>query len=770
MILPLRISLRLVAVLALGLALAGCATALKEGSELIDQGRWQEGLARLEQGMKERPKDAELRIQYFRQRELLLGRVLLTAAGEAAAGRLDAADEMYREVLAVEPANPRAIAGLDAIIAARRHRVLLVDAGSMLAKGDTVSADLMVKGVLTENPAHPEARALDRELRERERRKSLTPPALKSRMQSLVNLEFRDAPLKLALEAISRSSGINFVFDRDVRPDLKATIFVKNVRVENAIDILLESNQLEKKILSETTMLVYPSTPQKLRENQELVMRAFHLGNADPKQTMNLVRTMIKTKDLYIDERVNMLVMRDTPDAIRLAEKLIGMQDLAEPEVVLELEILEVSRNKVRDLGITYPTEFTGPGGTLATIKNLGQDRIGVNTGFAIKLLRTDGDTRTLANPRVRVRNKEKARIHVGDRVPVISSTLVGTGSGAPVSSEQIQYLDVGIKVDAEPTVHSDDTVAVKINLDVSSLGAQTRTAAGTTAYEVGTRNVSTVLRLRDGETQALMGLIRDDDVKTRSGIPFLGEIPLLDRIFGTTKDDMRSRELVLLITPRIIRGHGHPDATLAEFWSGTEATLRARSPFAPAVEGAGQGMAKGAPTAAPRALPPAAPPGAEGGPAGAVVPGSSDTSAGLLGTLKLKWSTPGKVKAGSEVTVSLNALSDAALKGATVNLRYKPLELELLGVDDGGYFKQSGGSGVFTPRVEPTLGMISVTLGAGEGRSITGEGSLVTLRLRPVTMGATAKLEIVSVVGLDEVSRQVGVVGAVALDLAIER
>ena len=132
--------------------------------------------------------------------------------------------------------------------------------------------------------------------------------------------------------------------------------------------------------------------------------------------------------------------------------------------------------------------------------------------------------------------------MHVGDRVPVISSTIVGTtsvgqGGAAPVTTEQIQYIDVGIKIEAEPTIHPDDTVAVKINLDVSSLGTQTKTNAGTTAYEVGTRNATTVLRLRDGETQALMGLIRDDDIQAGAGLPFIGEAPVLDRIFGIEED-----------------------------------------------------------------------------------------------------------------------------------------------------------------------------------------------------------------------------------------
>ena len=747
---PNPISLLVLAALAFAIALGGCASSPKEADELIKQGRWREGLARLELAMKQKPDDPEPRIQYFLQRDNVFSRVLVAAAAEADAGRFDAADEMYREVLSVEPTNPRASAGLDAVVAARRQQSLVIEAREKLAKGDTLTADLLVKGVLTENPTHAAALSLNHDMRERERRSALTPPALKSRMQNPVNLEFRDAPLKLALEAISRSTGISFVFDRDVRPEVKTTIFVKDIRVEDAIDMMLGPNQLEKKILSETAILIYPNTPQKLRENQELMMRAFHLGNADPKQTINLIRTMIKTKDMYVDDRVNLLIMRDTPDAIRLAEKLISMQDLADPEVVLEIEILEVSREKVRDIGTSFPNQFSGPGGTLATIKNLTERTIGVNSGFGIKLLLTkDSNTKTLANPRVRVRNREKARVHVGDRIPVISSTLVGTGSGNPVSSEQIQYLDVGVKVEVEATVHSDDTVAVKINLDVASAGTATTTKNGTTVQPVNTRNVTTVLRLRDGETQALMGLIRDDETKTRSGgLPFLGEIPFLDRIFGSVEDKKGKTELVLLITPHIIRGSGQPDATLAEFWSGTEAVMRSRSPFAPTQERPKDEKKPAAP----------------GEPAAA-----GDAPIGVQSALNLKWGPLPEVHADQEFSVTLTGRSDVKLKGVNLNLRYFPLEFELLGIEDGGYFKRDGAAGTFTPRIEPQHGMVSVTFAAAEGATASGEGNLVTLRMKPVTTAAKARLEFVSAVGLDAINRQILVSGVDSLDVKIQ-
>jgi general secretion pathway protein D len=731
--------------------LAGCAAnPLDEGQALIDQGQYRAGLAKLEQALRERPNDPDARLRYTQSREQVVNRILNLAAAELQAGQFDDASHFYREVLYLDAGNARAQAGLAAIDLARRHQMLLADAKARFARGDVTSAEPIVKTILAENPNHVQARELERELRERERKQAIATPALKSRLSAPVTLTFRDAPLRSVIEALSRSTDLNFILDREIRPDLRVTIFVKQVRVEDAIELILRNNQLEQKVLTENTILIYPNTPQKRAEHQELVMRTFHVGNADPKQILNLLRTILKTKDVHVDERANLIVMRDTPDVIRTAERLIASQDVAEPEVMLELEILEVARAKVRDLGITYPTVFTGPGGTLRDVGELNSRNITVDTGFALRLLRTDGETKTLANPRVRVRNKERARIHIGDRVPVISSTIVGTsvGGAQPVTTEQIQYLDVGIKIEAEPTIYADGTVAVRINLDVSSLGAQTKTNAGTTAYEVGTRNAATVLRLRDGETQALMGLIRDDDVQTGSGLPFIGELPILNRIFGTRRTDQRSRELVLLITPRLVRAVQPTDASLAEFWTGTESALRLRPPVIQSIPAGDTLAAKGAAVqlanAPPSTLPPPAP-------------------------LALAWRVPESVKTGNEFSVELRGRSDAALKGASVQLRYDPAQVEIIAVENGELFRQAGDNAVFTQRVDSSIGVVFATAGAAGGVSVKGEGSLISIRAKARGKAAGARLQLSSIVGIDMAGRQVPVEGTKQVEIRLE-
>jgi general secretion pathway protein D len=202
------------------------------------------------------------------------------------------------------------------------------------------------------------------------------------------------------------------------------------------------------------------------------------------------------------------------------------------------------------------------------------------NPLLVLNLKQQDGTTSVLANPRIRVKNKEKARIHIGDRVPVITTTAAATGGFV---SESVSYLDVGLKLEVEPLIHLEDEVGIKVALEVSNIVKEVRgTSTGTLAYQIGTRNANTMLRLKDGETQILAGLISDEDRRTASRVPGIGELPVLGRLFSATKDTTGKNEIVLLITPRLVRTLARPDARTIEFAAGTEASISGTSLTAP--------------------------------------------------------------------------------------------------------------------------------------------------------------------------------------------
>ena len=368
------------------LVLQGCAShpALTEAQALAAGGRIEEGVLRLEQAMRDAPAQRELRVEYFRQRDIAIGQLLAQAQAEQSARSPEQASALYERVQLLDANNVRARSGLAAIAAQRRLEVVMADARVALDKGDKATAERMLRGVLAEAPAHAEALRMSQVLREEAARTEETARALRSPFAKPITLEFRDTPLKSVFEVISRTSGINFVFDKDVRGDTKVTIFVRNTAIEDVVKLVLATNQLERKLLNENSVLVYPNTPAKAREYQELVTRSFYLANADVKQAQAMVRTIVKTRDIFTDEKLNLLVIKDTADAVRLVERLIESLDKAEPEVMLDVEVLEITRGKLQELGLRFPDQV-GYGllqpTTNSTIVNNGVTQTTTNLG-----------------------------------------------------------------------------------------------------------------------------------------------------------------------------------------------------------------------------------------------------------------------------------------------------------------------------------------------------------------------------------------------------
>jgi general secretion pathway protein D len=572
------------------LAAAGCATqsALDEARTQFEAGRGEEALAVLDKAMKQDPGNLELRKEYVRTRELLVTQWLAQAESMRYAGQLDIAAALYRRVQRIDSANARAKAGLAQIDADRRHREIVAAAEKLVKNGDYRDAQDLLRPVLMEDPAQHDARRLQRTIDDKLVRPAYAEVRLKPTTVTPISLELRDVTLRSVFNVLSRASGVTFILDKDVHAEQRTSLVVRDATVEEAMRMVLLANQLGDELLNETTVLVYPDTPVKRREHQELVVRTFYLANAEVKQTANMVRAVVKTRDLFIDEKRNLLVVRDTPKAVRLIDKLIATQDLAEPEVMLELEVLEIGSNRLRELGMRFPDSVAwslvgggaanpnGTPGVLSLPEWLNRDANLVRLTFTdplflLSLTQQDSSTRVLANPRIRVKNKEKAKIHIGDRVPVITTTASAT---AGFISENVSYLDVGLKLEVEPLVYLDDEVDIKVGLEVSSIVRSVQSPnSATLVYQIGTRNASTTLRLRDGETQVLAGLISDEDRQTANRVPGLGDLPVLGRLFSSTSDNKTKNEIVLLITPRLVRTLARPGANAVEFAAGTEAS-----------------------------------------------------------------------------------------------------------------------------------------------------------------------------------------------------
>ena len=692
---------------------------------LYQQGHLDEALLAMKAVVDAEPENLEASAQYLTKLRSFSNTLLTQGKVLRQQGKFEDARVLYERVLRVDSANTVAQDSLAGLPREIREGKLIATAQDALKGGEVDAATAAIRQVLAQNPEHYAANLLQQDIEEimstTAGHKLMGEMSLKLPQGEPVSLEFKEANIKMVFDALGRASGVNFVLDKDVRADLRISISVRNASLEDAVKTVLQSNLLEYKVLNVHSVLVYPNQPEKLKLYQDLVVKAFYLQNSDAKQMQANIKALLKCKDTIIDEKLNLLIMRDTPDVVAAAEKLIAMQDLKEPEVMLEVEILEIDRSKLTSLGIQWPSSVTltplasnsGAGLTLADLRNVTSSTVGVSSlASTLNLNKTLTDSDILANPSIRVRNREVAKIMIGDKLPVVTNTVTSNG----VISPNVSYLDVGLKLEVQPDIRLKSNIGIKVDLEVSSVTNTFVLAGGTQTYQIGTRNASTRLNLRDGETQILGGLINDQEGTSANRIPGVGDLPGLSRIFGTQSDSKDRKELVLSITPHLIRNLVLPSAGQTQFWSGTEATLRmpelgdsrTRKGIGDSDKAGSAG--NGAESSARK---PPAPP--------------LESSKNVV----LSWKTMGSAKDGIQ-EISLIAKADGTMRSFPMQIGFDPLACQILSVQEGNYFKRDGANTTFTSSVDAQRGRIFVTTTRNDvlGAS-AGEYAVLTIKLR---------------------------------------
>ncbi|WP_232418363.1 type II and III secretion system protein [Methylotenera sp. 1P/1] len=598
------------AVVAMGLLLVSCAdmprvqqpdTQFEGVKRLIAQGSYDQAVQDLTTLVAQNPDNPQyknwLKILQDKQETTVIQR----ADALYAAQQYTEAEAAYQQALAQYPTSKAASEGLQKTRLAHQHATLLSSAQAAFTAQDMSKADYLLRTILAENSLHQEAKALYEQLEQNKNRKHGVVPNMQSSFKKTISLELKNTPIKNAFEYIGKAGNLNFSYDQELSEAIRVNLFLRDTPIEDAIDVMLTSHQLGKKILNANTLLIYPLS--RAQEYEELFVRSFYLANMDAKRALNLVKTVLKAKDVYIDEKLNTLVMRDTLDNVKVAEKLIASQDLNEPEVMLEVEVMEINRRNLEQLGIQYPSQIGlgvqgnaigNAGGvipqagklTLTELRHFNGD-FGVfsvnDPAIVLNLLHQDTDTNLLASPKIRVKNRDRAKIHVGDKIPVLTSIANAQG----FVSQTVNYIEVGIKLDVEPVVQLQDQVSIKVGMEVSNITDQVRTDNGVLAYTIGSRNANTTLQLKNNETQILAGLFRDDEQKTKRKLPGLGSLPIIGKLFSNDSNDKRKNEIVLLITPRILHNILPASATYTLFPSGVNhsATVNSARPAVVGVE-----------------------------------------------------------------------------------------------------------------------------------------------------------------------------------------
>jgi general secretion pathway protein D len=385
------------------------------------------------------------------------------------------------------------------------------------------------------------------------------------------SLTFRDASSRLVFLTIARLSGISLGFDATFR-ETPITVDLRNASLDTALSAVADATRTFFRVTGKNTVLVIPDTPAKRREYEEEVVRTFYLSNADLKETQDLMRLVLDARRISPTTANNTITIKDTPERVSAAARLIAAIDKARPEVVIDVELLEVDRTRLTEYGLQIASpgspgldgsvsispapDSTGtiPRVTVQTLTNLTQADVLLANLPALfyRLLKSDANTRVLANPQLRTAEGIPAQARFGERIPVPVTTFtpIATGGTPQQPIVSYNYENIGVNIDITPRTHHDADVTLALKVEVQAISGTGFNGLPTFAN----RQVNTEIRLRDGETNMLAGLIRDDERKLMEGIPGLSSLPVLGKIFTHTQTETTQSDIILTLTPHIVR------------------------------------------------------------------------------------------------------------------------------------------------------------------------------------------------------------------------
>jgi general secretion pathway protein D len=554
-VLAVRKSLVLVA--AFAILAAGCATsaALRRGREAEHRQDYDLAVVEFTKALRLHPDDSEARFGLERtklrasQDHFTRGRRL------SATGKLDEALVEYQLAAELNPTN----ADVDEELRSTRNKLRAKIA--VAREGKTELQTLI------------------------ERTRDLPPPGmdLPAGVKMPASLTFRDASSRDVFVSIARMAGISLVFDPAFR-DAPVTIDLRNATLEDALTSVAGATRTFFRVNAPKTVTVIPDTPAKRREYEEEVVRTFYLSNADLKETMDLLRLVLDARRISPTTGTNALTIKDTPEHIMAASRVLSAIDKAKPELIIDVELLEVDRTKLSEYGLQLASAGSpGVNGSAAidqgttssinlrTLRNLTQSDILLANipSLYYRLLKSDTNTRTLANPQLRTIEGTPAQARFGERVPVPVTTFTPIATGGtpqqPITS--FNYENIGVNIDIVPRTHHDDDVTLQLKIAVTSISGTGFGGLPT----FGNREINTSIRLRDGETNMLAGLIRDDERTALDGIPGLSDVPLVGRLFAHNTKTVDQTDIILTLTPHIIRVLDLTEADLRPFRVGRD-------------------------------------------------------------------------------------------------------------------------------------------------------------------------------------------------------
>jgi general secretion pathway protein D len=708
--------------------IAGCAyfgsSDVKRGDQFLAAGNWEEASLAYKQALKDDPFNPTLQSKYAMARERAAAVFEEQGRAYLKDGQLDLAAQQFKQALTIEPSNLEHQAALSEALRLKDAREHYKDAERLAQLGRVEEAMEQYAKAAELDPSFKEP--LESIAKLTEAQQAL---GREDRRQQPVTLRFRNAGLKEVLEGVGKAGGVNLIFDKDVRND-PVTITIQDTPFEEAFNLILNSNNLFSRVLSPGLVIISPNTRQKQEQYQDLMIRTFYLSHAKAKDMLVLLKGMLDSKRMHANEQLNTIVIRDQPEKIELAEKIILANDRQDSEVLFEVEVLEVNRTVNQTYGLSYPKQiaaalvppgFTGiingdiaPQFTYQQLTSLGQSSylFKLPTNVQLDYFKQITDAKTLASPKIRVVNNKKAEISIGDKQPILLSTTnvlpgqAATGAVPTTSTvTSIEFRDTGVKLSVEPAIRLVNDLALKMKIEVITLGEPVILQANPpiTQFKFGNRSAETMLNIRDGETIVLGGLIQEQDQRTKVTIPWIGDLPVIGDLISSFKTQRITTEVILTITPHILHTMTQPGLGTQVFWSGTESTYATTPLFSTKPHGAlGSSLRKtsfGSSISPQKNL----------GQGTKVTPQTSvDSGSSAKLILKLRESS---VEVGKEVRVDLFTERVQGLKDGAFTISYDPQVLELRSMVEGELPTRGDAAGVLSAVPNPSSGKLELKL-----------------------------------------------------------
>lgn len=743
---------RLLSWLVLVTLLAGCGTggAYGQGESAARAGDWDTAVEHYRRAFQENPDRADYRIA--------LERAMLSASMQhldqarllEARGQLEEALREYRRAGEFDPSN-RQIA----------NRAL--------------EMERRLRDLAEASRPQPNIRQLQQAARQSPE------PLLNPASREPIDVVFNNASLRDILNSMGMSTGINVTFERDYQ-DRVYSVQLRGITFEQALAQILSANQLFFKVINERSIMVIPDTVQKRALYEEQVIRTFFVSHADATELAQILNGVVRIPALAVAPQIvanktnNTITVRASANIVQIIERIVEQNDNPRAEVIVDVQILEVNRGRAKEFGIDL-TRYSvgvgfspeadprgtdgdagGLGGTLTPPPfNLNTVTRGISTAdfylsvpaAVINFLETDSETRLIAKPQLRGAEGQQIRLNLGDQIPVPATVFTPVaGGGANVNPlTSFNYRDVGVIVEVTPRVTFEGDIVMDLVVENSTLGGDIN-IAGQNLPSFGSRKIQTRLRLRDGESNLLAGLLREEERRAMRGIPGLLRLPIIRSLFAANETEIRQTDIVMLLTPRIVRTQELTVQDVSPIFIGSQQSLGLGGPpplIAPPVEAAP------APGNEPAAPPAAAPPAGAGvtivPPGSSAVPGTTTVQAApgppvppVAAGGRLMLSTPGEDfrVGGGPYTVAVSMADSSQVSSVSLTISFNPSVLRVRAVQEGSFLRAGGVAAAFTQQVDPTTGRVDIAIvRSNDPAGVAGTGLLAAILFDAVGGGS---------------------------------